>query len=129
MHRSARLRRKALGSAAKWVLVVDDDDDGRAIVVECLSEAGYHARGVSDCTEALEVLRIERPSLVLCDLVMSGMDGKEFLIRARRQDVQMPPLVFVTGMDPSNCEDISSAVLYKPFNPDQLLAVVAHHCA
>jgi DNA-binding response OmpR family regulator len=118
-----------MGSAAKWVLVVDDDDDGREIVVEYLNEAGYHARGVSDCTEALEVLRTDKPSLVLCDLVMRDMDGKEFLIRARRQDFQMPPLVFVTGMAPSNCEDISGAILYKPFDPSQLLAVVAHHCA
>ena len=118
-----------MGAAAKWVLVVDDDDDGREIVVDCLNEAGYHARGVSGCIEALEVLRTESPSLVLCDLVMGGMDGKEFLLRARRQDVQMPPLVFVTAMDPSSCEDISGAVLYKPFHPDQLLAVVANHCA
>jgi CheY-like chemotaxis protein len=118
-----------MGSAAKWVLVVDDDDDSREIVVECLNEAGYHAKGVSGGIDALEVLRTERPSLVLCDLVMSGMDGKEFLIRARRQDVRMPPLVFVTGAAPSNLEDISGAVLCKPFNPAQLLAVVAHHCA
>ncbi len=118
-----------MGSAGKWVLVVDDDDDSREVVVDCLNEAGYHARGVSGCIEALEVLRTESPSLVLCDLVMGGMDGKEFLLRARRQDVQMPPLVFVTAMDPSSCEDISGAVLYKPFQPDQLLAVVANHCA
>jgi CheY-like chemotaxis protein len=118
-----------MGSAAKWVLVVDNDDDGREIVVECLNEAGYCAKGVCGATEALEVLRTERPSLVLCDLVMTGMDGKEFLIRARRQDVQMPPLVFVTGAAPSNFEDISGVVLYKPFNPEQLLAVVSHHCA
>jgi CheY-like chemotaxis protein len=116
-------------SGAKWVLVVDDDDDGRESVVECLNEAGYHARGVSGGIEALEVLRTERPSLVLCDLFMSGMDGKEFLIRARRRDVQTPPFVFVTGAAPSNVEDISGAVLYKPLNSDQLLAVVAHHCA
>jgi CheY-like chemotaxis protein len=117
-----------MGSAAKWVLVVDDDDDGRESIVECLNEAGYSARGVSGCTEALEVLRLERPALVLYDVVMSDMDGREFLIRARRQDVQMLPLVFVTGMDPSNCEDISGAVLDKPFNSDQLLAVAAYHC-
>jgi len=118
-----------MGSAAKWVLVVDDDDDGRESVIEYLNDAGYHARGVSGGTEAIEVLRTERPSLVLCDLVMDGMDGKEFLIRARRQDLQMPPLVFITGGAPSDNEDISGAVLYKPYSPDQLLAVVAHHCS
>ena len=118
-----------MGSAAKWVLVVDDDDDTREIVVECLIEAGYHARGVSGGTAALEVLRTERPSLVLSDLFMNGMNGKELLIRARQQDVLMPPFVFVTGAAPSTLEDIRGAVLHKPFNSDQLLAIVAHHCA
>jgi CheY-like chemotaxis protein len=118
-----------VGSAKKWVLVVDDDEDSREIVVECLNEAGYHAKGVSGGAAALEVLRTERPSLVLSDLFMSGMDGKELLIRARQRDIPTPPFVFVTGAAPSTLEDISGAVLYKPFDSDQLLAVVAHHCA
>jgi CheY-like chemotaxis protein len=115
-------------SAAKWVLVVDDDDDGREVVVEILNNSGYHAKGVSGGAAALEILKTERPSLVLSDLFMKGMDGKELLIRARRQVVSMPPFVFVTGATSSNLEDISGAVLHKPFDSDQLLAVVAHHC-
>jgi two-component system response regulator FlrC len=118
-----------MGSVAKWVLVVDGDDDSREIVVECLNEAGYHAKGVSSSAAALEVLRTERLSLVLSDLFMNGIDGKELLIRARRQDVPMPPFVFFTGAPPSTLEGISGAILYKPFNSDQLLAVVAQHCA
>ena len=115
-------------SAVKWVLVVDDDDDGREIVVECLNQAGYQARGVSGGAAALEVLRTERPSLVLSDLYMRGMNGKELLIRARQQDASMPPFVFVTGADSSKLQDVSGAVLYKPFESHQLLDVVAHHC-
>ena len=112
----------------KWVLVVDDDDDNRQIVVECLNQAGYHATGAPGGAAALEILRTERPSLVLSDLFMPGMDGKEFLIRARQQDASLPPFVFVTGADSSKLQDISGAVLYKPFGSDQLLDVVAHHC-
>jgi CheY-like chemotaxis protein len=115
-------------SAVKWVLVVDDDDDNRQIVVECLNQAGYRAKGVSGGAEALEVLRTERPSLVLSDLFMGGMDGKELLMRARQQDASMPPFVFVTGADSSKLEDISGAILHKPYDSDQLLGVVAHHC-
>jgi CheY-like chemotaxis protein len=117
-----------VGSAAKWVLVVDDDDDSREIVVEILNHGGYHARGVSGAAAALEILRTERPSLVLSDLFMRGMDGKELLARARQQDVSMPPFVFVTGAHSSKLEDISGAVLHKPIDSDQLLSVVAHHC-
>jgi CheY-like chemotaxis protein len=118
----------AVGSTVKWVLVVDDDDDSREIVLEILNESGYHATGVSGGEAALEILRTERPSLVLSDLFMKGMDGKEFLMRARQQDVSMPPFVFVTGATSENLEDISGAVLHKPFDSDQLLGVVAHHC-
>jgi CheY-like chemotaxis protein len=115
-------------SAVKWVLVVDDDDDSREIVIEILNHSGYHAKGASGGAAALEILRTERPSLVLSDLFMSGMDGKELLIRAREQDVSMPPFVFITGAAASNLEDISGAVLHKPFDSAQLLGVVAHHC-
>lgn len=118
-----------MDAAGKRVLVVDDDDDHRDVVVECLNQAGYRARGVSNGGTALEVLRTERPSLVLSDLFMNGMDGTELLSLARRQDVSLPPFVFVTGANASELENIAGTVLRKPFDLDQLLDVVARHCA
>jgi CheY-like chemotaxis protein len=115
---------------AAWILVVEDDDDNRELVVEILTQAGYEARSVSTGAQALEMLQGETPCLVLADLLMNGMDGRELLVRARRLLAgAMPPFVFVTAAHPSWCEDISGTILTKPIDVTQLLGIVAHHCA
>jgi len=118
------------GSKKGWVLVVEDDDDNRDSIVELLKDAGYDARGVSGGTDALAALRGDRPCLVLADLVMRDMDGRELLLEARRRlEGPIPPFVFVTGAGPSKLEDISGLILTKPVDIDRLLGVVAYHCA
>ncbi|HZL19560.1 MAG TPA: response regulator [Polyangia bacterium] len=122
--------RPAQGDNAGWVLVVDDDDDNRDATVDLLNDAGYDARGVSGGTDALAALMDDRPCLVLVDLVMRDMDGRELLLEARRRlDAPIPPFVFVTGAGPSKLEDISGLILTKPVDVDRLLGVVALHCA
>jgi CheY-like chemotaxis protein len=113
-----------------WVLVVEDDDDNRDLVLEILDEAGYHARGADGGASALALLQgDDTPCLVLTDLVMDDMDGKALQNEARRilRD-RVPPFIFVTGANPSNLEDISGTFLTKPIEIDQLLAVVAAQC-
>ncbi|TMQ19694.1 MAG: response regulator [Deltaproteobacteria bacterium] len=60
---------------------MDDDADTRMAIAQLLEDAGYHALTASDGLEALEILRREprlRPSLVLLDVMMPNMDGKQF---------------------------------------------------
>jgi CheY-like chemotaxis protein len=112
-----------------WVLVVDDDDDNRDIILEVLSEAGYAAKGASGAASALALLHDEPPCLVLADLIMDDMDGKSLQNEARRQlKERVPPFIFVTGVNASNLQDISGTFLTKPIEIDQLLRVVAQHC-
>lgn len=127
---SSKPNRSAKGDHAGWVLVVDDDDDNRGAIVDLLNDAGYDARGVSGGTDALAALHGDRPCLVLVDLVMRDMDGRELLMEARRRfEAPLPPFVFVTGAGPSKLEDISGLILTKPVDVDRLLGVVALHCA
>jgi len=113
----------------KWILVVDDDEDNRDSIVEVLNDGGYEAKGASGGEHALAILGVERPCLVLVDFFMSDMDGRELLLRVRRLlKAEAPQFVFVTGAHPSNLEDISGAILFKPLDVKQLLGVVAHHC-
>jgi two-component system nitrogen regulation response regulator NtrX len=113
----------------KWILVVEDDDDNREVVIEVLHEAGYEAHGVSGGAAALRLLRTEQPCLILADLVMNDMNGKELLLQARSLlSGLMPAFVFLTGAAPSQLEDISGVVLTKPVDFHRLLGVVAHHC-
>lgn len=114
----------------RWILVVEDDHDNRDVIVEILNEAGYDAKTASSGAQALEILHKERPCLVLADIMMSEMDGRELRARARGMlDDAMPPFVFLTGVQPSWLEDISDTILTKPIDMDRLLDVVAHHCA
>jgi two-component system response regulator GlrR len=112
-----------------WVLVVDDDDDNRDLVLEILDDAGYLAKGANGGASALALLRDEQPCLVLADLVMDDMDGKALQNEVRRLlDDRTPPFIFVTGVSPSTLDDISGTFLTKPIEIDQLLNAVAQHC-
>jgi CheY-like chemotaxis protein len=114
---------------SKWILIVEDDDDNRDLVVEILDGAGYATKSVSSGAQALAILHTEKPCLILADLMMSEMDGRELLVRARGLlDGAMPPFVFLTGVQPSWLDDITGTILTKPIDMNRLLDVVAHHC-
>jgi DNA-binding response OmpR family regulator len=113
----------------KWVLLVDDDVDIREVVVEFIQEAGYDARAVADGATALELLRTERPSLVLADFKLDDMDGRELRRRVRELlGASAPPFALLTGVQLSELKDISGTILLKPIDCDHLLDVVAEHC-
>ena len=116
-------------TTASWVLVVEDDDDNRDLVVEILNDAGYATKAASSGAQALKILHTQKPCLIVADLMMSEMDGQELLVRARRLlDDAMPPFVFLTGVQASWLEGISSTILTKPIEMKQLLDIVAQHC-
>ena len=121
--------RQAKSPGSPWVLVVEDDADSRDLVLEVLNEAGYGAEGVAGGEDALAILRRKSPCLVLVDLLMQDMDGRELVTRTRQLlGEAAPAFVFVTGVDQSRLDDVSSTILSKPLDIDQLLGVVAHHC-
>ena len=113
---------------AKWILVVDDDEDIREIVVDCLRSEGYLAIAASGGVAALQMMEQGAPALILSDLTMSEMNGRELLAAARGVlGESMPPFVFVTGIEPSGRMDVVEQILTKPYQLDELLSVVGHH--
>ena len=60
---------------APRVLVVEDNEDNRALVVKVLSRAGYEVAEAVSGEEALEAARASPPDLVLMDIHLAGMDG------------------------------------------------------
>jgi CheY-like chemotaxis protein len=116
------------GEMAQWVMVVDDDEDIRAVVVEVLQGAGYGALAAPGAIAALRRMRERVPTLVLADLTMIDMDGRAFLTCARELlGSSTPPFVFLTGVEPSRRSDVTEAVLAKPFAIDDLLSIVKQH--
>ena len=78
------------------VLVVDDEDSVRELIVEILEAAGFRVSTASDGAEGLERMEADTPELVLSDINMPGMDGLALLreIKTRWADL---PVMMVTA--------------------------------
>src|SRR5678810_993199 len=70
-------------SAAR-ILVVDDEDDIRTILVVTLRRAGYEVASAGDGVEAVEAIQRQAPDLILLDVMMPRADGLETLKRIRQ---------------------------------------------
>ncbi|MCP4579648.1 MAG: response regulator [Deltaproteobacteria bacterium] len=78
------------------ILVVDDDATTIKILKETLSSFGYNCRTANDGFEALELIRNEVFSAIICDIRMPGMDGFE-VVAAVRKIAPDIPFIVITG--------------------------------
>ena len=82
-----------------WILVVDDDEDTREMLTLLLGLEGYQVAGAVDGLDALEQIRAHgRPALILLDLRMPRMNGRDFT-QALREDTALAstPIVVLSG--------------------------------
>ena len=77
------------------VLVVEDDDEVRAVLVRELGSRGYRVQEAADGRSALERWEASRPDVVLLDLGLPDMDGLEVIRRIRRD--AMTPIVILSA--------------------------------
>jgi CheY-like chemotaxis protein len=109
------------------VLLVEDDRDGRLLYAEWLRGAGFHVEEAHNGLQALERAFDLRPSLVLTDLDIPGIDGFE-LTRRLKQDARTcdVPVLAMTGYAAFAAEPDRAlragcdAVLQKPCSADNL---------
>ncbi|HET7769718.1 MAG TPA: response regulator [Chloroflexota bacterium] len=125
------------------MLVVDDEPNIRAFVQLALEDEGYGVVTAANGAEALEVLRATNPSLILLDLRMPGMGGREFVETYRKYEMaagqagqagqraaKPVPIIVVTASRVAEVDPESfgaTGVLRKPFEVDALLESVARH--
>jgi len=115
------------------VLIVDDDDVERETLGEILREEGYHVAEAGDGQAAFSLLRDGlRPSVILLDLMMPGMNGWVFRLEQRHTpELADIPVVVISGeFDPAGVEEFlkPAATLPKPLDVSELLAALARHC-
>jgi len=120
---------------APLVLVVDDSITVRRVTQRLLSRAGFRVALASDGIQALELLRDDRPAMVLSDIEMPRMDGLE-LTRQIRADAQLSdlPVIIITSRTAQKHRDQAAALganhyLGKPYAEAELLDLVRLHCA
>lgn len=122
-----------IASCNKLVYVVDDDAGIRDALQELLLEEGYDVVTAEDGRDALDKLRLadRKPCLILLDLMMPVMNGKEFCA-AKSDDkaIAEVPVVVITanGTSKREIEPFASDYLMKPMHLDQLLTTIEKHC-
>ena len=109
------------------VLVVDDDDDVRAMVAKLLLRAGMGTIEAANGPEGLRKFFSSRPDLVVLDVSMPGMDGFEVLGRIR--DLSDVPVLLLTarGVEMEKVRGLQSGAddyVTKPFGRQELVARV-----
>lgn len=110
------------------ILVIDDEPMVREAVGRVLTSEGYAVTFARDGAEAMAHLSTEPPDAILLDLMMPGMNGRQFL-SALRTDLNLDlPVVVMTAVHGLGQRAISlgaTDVVEKPFDVDELLNKVA----
>jgi CheY-like chemotaxis protein len=114
------------------LLIVEDDPDMRYGLLLFLAGEGYEADAVANGQEALDYLHAARelPCLIVLDLKMPVMNGRQFL-RARAVDaalVGIPVLVVTAEPAPDPAALGAVGIVVKPVNETTLLEEVGRHC-
>lgn len=116
---------------AKVALVVDDSTSMRQMVAFTLQSAGFQVIEGADGKDALQKANGKALNLVITDLNMPSMDGISLIRELRKiPNFKFTPILMLTteSQDTKKQEGKAAGAtgwLVKPFNPDQLLAVVS----
>jgi two-component system response regulator RegA len=108
------------------ILVVEDDDAFRAILVQALEARGYEVRGVADADAALNAARHESPEMAVVDLRLGTESGLD-VVRELKAIDSSTAIVVLTGYGSiaTALESIRLGALHyltKPTDPDRILA-------
>jgi two-component system phosphate regulon response regulator PhoB len=105
---------------SKKILIVDDEPDIITFVGAVLEENGYASLSAKDGVEGLEVLRKERPDLVLLDLMMPKKSGIT-MFQELRKDPTMSniPVVIVTGISDVTGVDFRNFMYKQPLQDEK----------
>jgi CheY-like chemotaxis protein len=114
------------------ILVIDDDEFFRDVVVQMLQQDGHKTTEANDGAKAMALLQHARPDLIITDILMPHMDGVEFIMELAKQSNNIP-LIAISGgrRSISSSFNLESAkllgvkvTLAKPFNQTALRAAI-----
>jgi len=113
----------------KNVLIVEDDPDIRAAVAEILTMEGYSVTEASNGLVGLNRLaQMQRPCIILLDMMMPVMDGQEFLTRLQADPELRGCTVLIVTASFVQLPPGAAGVLRKPYELSELLDLLERHC-
>ena len=105
---------------AKKILIVDDEPDIIAFISVVLEENGYSSISASNGIEGLELLRKEKPDLVLLDLMMPKKSGIAMFKELRKDpDMSDTPVVVQTGVSDVTGVDFRNFMFKQPLRDEK----------
>lgn len=118
------------GDAPLRVLVADDDEDIRELVVFKLTQVGFEVHAVADGLVALDAIRDLRPALAVLDVMMPGLSGID-VTRAVRKDILLDEVRIILLTARAQEADVQTGFgvgaddyVIKPFSPRELVSRV-----
>lgn len=116
-------------SDGKKILVIEDDDVTRELMLMALSRRGYRVVSAEDGLKGYEQALAEKPDLIVTDISMPVADGVHLVRRVRdTTEIAATPILITTGYGTGNATfslaQGADAYEPKPINPDSLLATV-----
>jgi CheY-like chemotaxis protein len=114
---------------SRTILVVDDEHSLRETIRSVLEFEGYRVVTANNGREGIDLLKkILRPCLILLDIMMPNMDGRDFLDGLRSDPATASiPVVVISACEWSAGDTV--ARIAKPFRLETLLTTIQRHCA
>ncbi len=114
---------------AKKILVMDDDPTIADLLREALADEGYETYMTTQSLRFYDAVREHQPDLILLDLMMQYLDGRDELRLMEMGDHKIPVIVVTAFLDAKNEEEEFRKagvvhIVYKPFDLDKLVDLV-----
>ena len=113
------------------ILIIDDDEQIRALICAILERAGFGVIEAANGEEGLKLHRARRPDLVITDIIMPDKEGVETIIELRRESPELPLIAISGGGRQSSQDYLALALklgarrtLSKPFSRGEILEAV-----
>jgi DNA-binding response OmpR family regulator len=114
---------------SKKILIMDDDPTIADLLREALADEGYETHMTTQSLRFYDAVTEVRPDLILLDLMMQYLDGRDELQLMKMNAFNIPVIVVTAFLDADKeAEEFRAAgvvhIVYKPFDLDQLVELV-----
>jgi DNA-binding response OmpR family regulator len=114
---------------AKKILIMDDDPTIADLLTEAFADEGYETFMTTQSLRFYDAVQEHRPDLILLDLMMPYLDGRDELMLLSMVDHHIPVIVvtafLAAGKEAEDLHDKGVAhIVYKPFDLDKLVGLV-----
>jgi DNA-binding response OmpR family regulator len=123
------MSRSPASAAPKVVLIAEDEEPIAQALAYLVEDAGYSPVIAAHGKAALEIALAQRPDLIITDLMMPQMSGKEFISALRAAlDSATPPIILMTAAGRRYTDAAgANALLSKPFDLSEVEALLERY--